>query len=57
LGTAADNAVILEAVARTAYITMTINEAAQPIDSALHDKHYLRKHGNKAYYGQLRGEK
>jgi L-ribulose-5-phosphate 4-epimerase len=47
-GTAADNAVILEAVARTAYFTMAINQAAQPIDSGLHDKHYLGEHGNKA---------
>jgi L-ribulose-5-phosphate 4-epimerase len=56
-GTAADNAVILEAVARTAYFTMTINQAAQPIGSGLHDKHYLRKHGSKAYYGQPKGKK
>ena len=51
-GTAADNAVILEAVARTAYFTITINQAAHPIGSGLHDKHYLRKHGSQAYYGQ-----
>ena len=51
-GTAANNAVILEAVARTAYFTITINQAAQPIGSGLHDKHYLRKHGGEAYYGQ-----
>jgi len=51
-GTAADNAVILEAVARTAYFTITINQTAHPIGSGLHDKHYLRKHGSEAYYGQ-----
>jgi L-ribulose-5-phosphate 4-epimerase len=56
-GAAADNAVILEALARTAYFTMTINQAAQPIGSGLHDKHYLRKHGNEAYYGQPKGRK
>ncbi len=56
-GTAAHHAVILEAVARTAYLTITINPAAQPIGSALHDKHYLRKHGSDAYYGQQKGEK
>jgi L-ribulose-5-phosphate 4-epimerase len=49
---AAHNAVILEAVARTAYFTLQINEEAQPIARALHDKHFLRKHGAKAYYGQ-----
>jgi L-ribulose-5-phosphate 4-epimerase len=52
---AAHNSVILEAIARTAYFTMTINSKAQPIDRALQDKHYLRKHGSDAYYGQ--GEK
>jgi L-ribulose-5-phosphate 4-epimerase len=51
-GAAAHNAVILEAIARMAYFTLGINAAAQPIGSALHDKHYLRKHGKNAYYGQ-----
>jgi L-ribulose-5-phosphate 4-epimerase len=55
--TAANNAVILEAVARTAYFTITINQAAQPIGNLLHDKHYLRKHGSEAYYGQPKGKK
>ena len=32
--------------------TLGINAAAQPVGSALHDKHYLRKHGKNAYYGQ-----
>ena len=49
---AARNAVILEAVARTAFFTIGINAEAEPIGRALHDKHYLRKHGAKAYYGQ-----
>jgi len=49
---AAKNAVILEAVARTAFFTIGINAEAGPIGQALHDKHYLRKHGAKAYYGQ-----
>jgi L-ribulose-5-phosphate 4-epimerase len=51
---AAHNAVILEAIARMAYFTLGINAAAQPVASALHDKHYLRKHGKNAYYGQKR---
>jgi len=50
--TAAHNAVIVEAVARMAYFTMTINHEAPPVDRSLHDKHYYRKHGHKAYYGQ-----
>jgi L-ribulose-5-phosphate 4-epimerase len=49
---AAHNAVMLEAVARTAWFTISINKEAEPIGSALHDKHFLRKHGAKAYYGQ-----
>ncbi len=49
---AAKNAVILEAVARTAFFTIGINAEAHPIGKALHDKHDLRKHGAKAYYGQ-----
>jgi L-ribulose-5-phosphate 4-epimerase len=53
-GAAAHNAVILEALARMAYFTLGINRAAQPVASALHDKHYLRKHGKNAYYGQAK---
>jgi L-ribulose-5-phosphate 4-epimerase len=49
---AAHNAVILEAVARMAYFTVGINRDTPPIARALHDKHFLRKHGAKAYYGQ-----
>jgi L-ribulose-5-phosphate 4-epimerase len=50
--TAAHNAVIVEAIARMAYFTMTINHEAQAVDRTLHDKHYFRKHGRNAYYGQ-----
>ena len=50
--TAAHNAVVLEAIARMAYFTLGINAAAQPVGSALHNKHHLRKHGKNAYYGQ-----
>jgi L-ribulose-5-phosphate 4-epimerase len=55
--TAAHNAVILESLARMAYFTVTLNGAAQPIGSTLHDKHYLRKHGSNAYYGQSKEKK
>lgn len=51
---AAHNAVILEAVARMAYFSVTINGDAREIGAALHDKHYLRKHGAQAYYGQAK---
>ena len=49
---AAHNAVILEYVAKMAYRVLAINSNAEPISRALHDKHYLRKHGKAAYYGQ-----
>ncbi len=52
--TAAHNAVVLEAVAKMAYFSFGIDSSAQPISRALHDKHYLRKHGANAYYGQVR---
>ncbi len=51
---AAHNAVILEAVARMAYFTLTINHESQPVAGSLHDKHFLRKHGSGAYYGQTK---
>ena len=52
--TAAHNAVILEYVARMASHTLTINAESRPIDRELHDKHFLRKHGRNAYYGQVK---
>lgn len=51
---AAHNAVIVEAVARMAYFTIGINPDAQSIGRGLHDKHFFRKHGRHAYYGQAR---
>jgi L-ribulose-5-phosphate 4-epimerase len=53
---AAHNAVILESIARMAYLTLGINATAQPVGTALHNKHYLRKHGKDAYYGQSNGQ-
>ena len=40
-----------------AYFTITINRAAEPVGKGLHDKHYLRKHGSNAYYGQPKDKK
>lgn len=54
-GEAAHNAAILEFIARTAYYTCTLSEKPSPISQALHDRHYLRKHGKQAYYGQVSG--
>ena len=50
------NAVILESVARMAYYTLTIAPETQPNASYLHDKHFLRKHGKSAYYGQEKAQ-
>ncbi len=53
---AAKNAVVLEEVAHMAYHTASLNHENQlyqpTISEALLDKHYLRKHGANAYYGQ-----
>lgn len=49
---AVENAVIMEIVARMAYYTQTLSREANPLDSHLLDKHFLRKHGANAYYGQ-----
>jgi len=49
---AAENAWMLEAAARLAYFTVAINPNAGSIDKVLHNKHFLRKHGKNAYYGQ-----
>ena len=46
------NAVILEEVARMAYLTTTLNQGVQPIPQVHIDKHFLRKHGPGATYGQ-----
>jgi len=51
---AAHNAVILEYVARMAYHTLLVNAESQPLTRELHDKHFLRKHGRNAYYGQVK---
>jgi L-ribulose-5-phosphate 4-epimerase len=54
--TAAETAVVLEMLARAGYLTIGIDRGASAISQALQDKHYLRKHGTKAYYGQVRNQ-
>src|SRR5580692_1469193 len=49
---AVHNASVLEFVARLATETLRINPRIKPMPSMLLDKHFLRKHGAKAYYGQ-----
>lgn len=49
---AVHSAVVLEEVAKMAYRTELINPKVQPAPQELQDKHYYRKHGANAYYGQ-----
>lgn len=49
---AAHNAVVLEAVAKMAYKTLLLNPETEGVSQALLDRHYFRKHGAKATYGQ-----
>ena len=51
---AVESTVVLEQIAAMALGTITINPNQGPISSDLLDKHYLRKHGKNAYYGQPR---
>ena len=46
------NAVILEELAKMAMLTLRINPEVPPLKQSLIDKHYQRKHGKNAYYGQ-----
>ena len=49
---AVHNAGVLEFIAQLASETLKINPKLQPMPPALRDKHFFRKHGPKAYYGQ-----
>jgi L-ribulose-5-phosphate 4-epimerase len=49
---AAHNAVLVEEIATVALQTVALNPRARQISRVLHEKHFLRKHGGSAYYGQ-----
>ncbi len=49
---AVHNAVVLEEVAKMACYTELVNKDVKPAPQTIADKHYLRKHGANAYYGQ-----
>ena len=49
---AVHNAVVMEEVAFMNIQTLLLNPGIQPMQQELLDKHYLRKHGANAYYGQ-----
>jgi L-ribulose-5-phosphate 4-epimerase len=46
------NAKVLEVVAEMDYHTMMLNPTVNSMSTNLLNKHYLRKHGENAYYGQ-----
>jgi len=46
------NAIVLEEIAKMAYLTLQINPECPTIKQTLIDKHFFRKHGSSAYYGQ-----
>jgi L-ribulose-5-phosphate 4-epimerase len=49
---AAHHAAVLETVARMAYFTATLRQSCSGVSQALLDRHYFRKHGASATYGQ-----
>jgi L-ribulose-5-phosphate 4-epimerase len=49
---AAHNAVIVEEIAAMALNTVSANPRVRAISKELHNKHFFRKHGSSAYYGQ-----
>jgi L-ribulose-5-phosphate 4-epimerase len=49
---AVENSLMLEEIARIAFLTLQINGKTPRLKKYLIDKHYLRKHGKNAYYGQ-----
>ena len=51
-GEAVHNAVVLEEIAFMNYHALSMNSSAKEVSRELLDKHYLRKHGENAYYGQ-----
>jgi len=48
------NAAVVEEIARMAQISLALNPSLGPIASQLLDRHFLRKHGSNAYYGQAK---
>ncbi len=46
------NAAVLEELAKMAFLTQSLNPKIKPIKQTLINKHYQRKHGKNAYYGQ-----
>jgi L-ribulose-5-phosphate 4-epimerase len=53
---AVENAIVLEFAAQMAMQSLSLRPDLQPVSAVLLDKHFLRKHGAKAYYGQTRDQ-
>ncbi len=53
-GNSVYNATVIEEVAKMAFLTEHINPEVTRADQFMMDKHYLRKHGKNAYYGQTK---
>ena len=49
---AVENALVLEKCAKMAFVSQTLHSSVLPAPQELQDKHYFRKHGANAYYGQ-----
>lgn len=49
---AVENSYVLEEAAKMAYLTETLRRGSRPVPGYLSEKHYKRKHGENAYYGQ-----
>ena len=49
------HSVVLEEVAKMALFTEAVNPKAGPAPQRIQDKHFMRKHGPNAYYGQKKG--
>ena len=49
---AVETAITVEEVAKMAYLTLMLNPEADTVSKTLLEKHYYRKHGKNAYYGQ-----
>ncbi|MBO0474344.1 L-ribulose-5-phosphate 4-epimerase [Enterococcus ureasiticus] len=50
---AVENSIVLDEIAEMAAVTEVVNDTVLPIPQYLLDKHYFRKHGANAYYGQI----
>ncbi|MCD8204095.1 MAG: L-ribulose-5-phosphate 4-epimerase AraD [Coprobacillus sp.] len=52
---AVENAIVLELISHMGVATLSINKDAETLPKHIIDKHYYRKHGVNAYYGQDKG--